>query len=107
MIEALDDYNWESVFEFAGEPSGNTASGHDSVVYSCSVSDHSFGFGSPKPHAVAGADVDTSPFARADVAEIIGMSDGEKDERSWVIAGRLEDGRWFSIRASCDYTGWG
>lgn len=34
------------------------------------------------------------------------MSEGERDERSWIVYGRLYDGRWFIARGSCDYTGW-
>ena len=41
-----------------------------------------------------------------DIVEIIASSDGEKDERSWIGAFRLTDGRFLMVRASCDYTGW-
>lgn len=57
----------------------------------------------PAPPSYSGS-MDT--FSREDVTEIFQMEDGEKDEEDWVIYGRLEDGRYFSVRAWCDYTGW-
>jgi hypothetical protein len=48
-----------------------------------------------------------APFATSDVAEVIAISPGENDERSWVGAFRLTDGRFAFVSAWCDYTGWG
>lgn len=45
-------------------------------------------------------------FSRLDVKKIHGQSDGERDERDWIVWGRLHDGRWFVARGGCDYTGW-
>lgn len=42
-----------------------------------------------------------------DVKRIIGMVDGMNDEESWVGVFELHDGRFVSISAGCDYTGWG
>ena len=50
--------------------------------------------------------VAVDPFTRGDVVEIYGISEGENDEDSWVLAGRLLDGRHFYLTAWCDYTGW-
>lgn len=86
-IPLLDDYDWRQAFGFAGEP-GTEAGGR------------------PPTKAAPTLDVDTGPFARAHVAEVIAHRDGERDERNWVCVGRLWDGRWFVVDAGCDYTGW-
>lgn len=46
------------------------------------------------------------PFAMHDVAEVIAADPGENDGPSWMMAGRLSDGRFFFLDAGCDYTGW-
>jgi hypothetical protein len=43
----------------------------------------------------------------ADVIRIVAADLGERDEKNWLIVGELKDGRFFSITAGCDYTGWG
>ena len=45
-------------------------------------------------------------FSMADVVEILAYSIGENDGASWMMAGRLSDGRFFFLDAGCDYTGW-
>lgn len=45
-------------------------------------------------------------FGIDDVAEIRNAAEGENDGDDWIIWGRLKDGRWFYLRAGCDYTGW-
>lgn len=50
--------------------------------------------------------VSTATFQRADVVEIAYLAEGENDGPAWLCVGRLEDGRWFALDASCDYTGW-
>lgn len=85
MIEALNNYDWEEVF---GEGTGGNC-------------------GPIIPDTVPpGSAVSITTFGREDVVEIGGMVEGENDGPDWVIWGRLNDGRWFSIRAGCDYTGW-
>lgn len=46
-------------------------------------------------------------FVLDDVAEITHAVQGDNDGPSWVCVGRLADGRWFTLSAWCDYTGWG
>lgn len=41
-----------------------------------------------------------------DVAEVINESEGENDGPSWMMVGKLNDGRYFFLDAWCDYTGW-
>lgn len=41
-----------------------------------------------------------------DVTEVIAMAEGENDGASWLMAGRVKDGRYFLLCAGCDYTGW-
>lgn len=86
----LEGGNWDSVFAYAGEPPQGSCDGSASI----------------KP-AIPGADISLSPFARWDVEEISGISEGENDEKNWLVYGRLKDGRWFFLTAGCDYTGWG
>lgn len=56
--------------------------------------------------AIPTANVDLSPFTRADVAELYGLIDGEPDVIDWLCYGRLKDGRYFSLTAGCDASGW-
>jgi hypothetical protein len=49
---------------------------------------------------------DDSPFSRSDVIEILAAEDGENDGPDWVGVFRLRDGRYASVSAGCDYTGW-
>ena len=50
--------------------------------------------------------VSTAKFDREDVESIFAIAEGKNDGPDWVCAGQLIDGRWFIIRAGCDYTGW-
>ena len=84
MLQELDDYNWAEVF---GEGGGGNCT---PII----------------PNAYPGSKISTKTFMREDVKLIAGMSDGERDERSWIVYGKLRDGRWFAARGSCDYTGW-
>jgi hypothetical protein len=58
------------------------------------------------PRRVLGFTGSNEPFARSDVARIVAISDGEKDERNWIGVFALKDGRFGFVRAGCDYTGW-
>jgi hypothetical protein len=49
----------------------------------------------------------TEPFGIDDVAEVLHSDEGENDGDSWIMAGKLNDGRYFFLSAWCDYTGWG
>ena len=88
LMPILDDHNWKEVFKYA-QPHGCGA-------------EHQHG-----PEAIICSTVNTDPFEREDVAFVIAMVNGENDGPSWVGAFRLNDGRYVSIRAGCDYTGWG
>lgn len=85
MLKELDNYDWAEVF---GEGSGGNCT--------------------PITPGVPIGDTTTvkSTFCREDVTEICGQIDGENDGPDWVIWGRLRDGRWFTARGGCDYTGW-
>ena len=48
-----------------------------------------------------------SGFSQEDVCHILASDEGHNDGPDWVMAGMLCDGRYFVIRAGCDYTGWG
>jgi uncharacterized protein (TIGR02996 family) len=76
--QELDDYDWGEAFAYATGPSVTPP-------------------GNPAP---AGG------FRREDVRRVVHRRDGEKDEEDWVVVGELWDGRFFVLRAHCDYTGW-
>ena len=59
------------------------------------------------PSPTLGSTVSTEPFDRSDVVEIVALVEGENDGPDWVGVFRLHDGRFASITAGCDYTGWG
>lgn len=65
-----------------------------------------FGVSMP-PQPTAGYAGSLAPFTRDDVAEVLAVSEGENDERNWLGAFRLADGRFAYVTAWCDYTGWG
>lgn len=57
------------------------------------------------PEAIVGVDVGVDPFDPLDIEEIYGFADGENDGPDWICYGKLKDGRFFSARGGCDYTG--
>lgn len=89
MLTELDDYDWREAFGYAGEPDTN-------------ATDH----GGASVSVAEGASCSAERFTRDDVLMILHKQDGEGDERPWLMLGRLKDGRWFYLEASCDYTGW-
>ncbi len=87
MLKVLDDYDWASAFEYAGEKN--------------------YGNGSVDIRTPIGYEhVSRDSFAREDVKEIYGIHEGVNDEESWLLWGKLSDGRYFALNAWCDYTGW-
>ena len=89
MLDRLADSDWENAFAYA---SGVRAE------YGC-------GCNSPAA-AFPGCTTSVAPFTRDDVSTILAIVDGEGDGDSWLVVGQLHDGRWFSLEAGCDYTGW-
>jgi hypothetical protein len=92
MLSQLEGYDWQEAFAYAGEVRGE---GEYGCYGSANISE-----------AIEDSGVPCDPFSREDVAEIVAMEDGENDGPDWIIVGRLNDGRWFSLSAGCDYTGW-
>ena len=84
----LDDCNWKETFAYAGGPGGAEGSTP------------------PKP-TPPGNTTPAYPFTRHEVKRIIAKQDGDNDGPDWVAVGELWDGRFFVVRAGCDYTGWG
>lgn len=50
--------------------------------------------------------VDVS-YASEDVDEILALEEGENDGPEWVGLFKMKDGKYLTVRAGCDYTGWG
>lgn len=83
MLKELNSYEWMEVFGDEGASNGKPIP-------------------QPSPPSYSGS---LSQFSREDVAEIFQMIEGENDGDSWIIYGRLADGRFFDSRGWCDYTG--
>lgn len=82
MIDLTAGYDWSSAFEVAMRDSCTWVQG------------------SSKTGAAP-------PFEVGDVEEVFAAAEGENDGDAWLVFGKLKDGRYFLLTASCDYTGWG
>lgn len=87
ILDPISSCDWEQAFAYA---SGVSVSG-DSAT--------------PEV-ACPGLTTSTDPFTREDVAILLGVADGDNDGPDWICFGKLHDGRYFSLAAGCDYTGW-
>jgi len=98
MLPELDDYDWGQAFQYAGEIPPSDWEDDDYMMLNgepnIDVAITSLGFVKP------------FRFSRRDVAEVFAMSEGERDERPWIIYGKLKSGHYFYLEAGCDYTGW-
>lgn len=81
----LAGYDWHEAFACAGEEGGNNTA---------------------DVRTLPGQNAEATPFARVDVEHIEKLEEGDNDGPDWICLGRLKDGRWFFLRAGCDYTGW-
>ncbi len=88
MLDRLNNYDWEEAFKYASPRICEAGHVHG-------------------PTAIILSTVATNEFTREDVDRIIAMKEGENDGDSWVGVFALKDGRFASLRAWCDYTGWG
>lgn len=89
MLDQLNEYDWAMAFQCCGpaEP-GDSA------------------YNTPSVSLALGATGSDAPFTREDVAEILGLSEGENDGPNWLGLFKLRDGRYAFLSAGCDYTGW-
>jgi hypothetical protein len=53
-----------------------------------------------------GSGIDTMPFERYDIDEIIASAEGERDEQEWICVCKLVDGRFAVAYGYCGYSGW-
>jgi len=89
MLEMLDTYDWEEAFKYASPTVCQRGHNHG-------------------PQAVIVDDnVSTDSYTREDVMFILALEEGENDGDTWIGVFQLKDGRYVSLRAWCDYTGWG
>lgn len=79
MLKQLEGYDWEQAF--------------------CVVS-------GPEPAPNNVDNISLQIFDREDVKIIYGIDEGTNEGSDWIVYGRLKDGRYFCLRAWCDYTGW-
>lgn len=92
MLERLNTLDWGEAFKYA-EPKICEA-GHQHT----------------HPEAVITGGVSITPFTQEDVEEIIAIhEDSEEGFGQWegVAVFKLKDGRYASLRAGCDTSGWG
>ena len=87
MDHRLRSYDWEAAF---GE-----------CDYACT-----YGLGSSPNPSPPDSSVSLAPVTREDVAEILAIEEGERDDTPWRIVFRVKDGRFGYLTAGCDYTGW-
>jgi hypothetical protein len=94
MLKELEGYSWAKAFEYAGvEEYGEDGPWSRD--------------GTPNVSAVLTEEnTPVDHFVREDVVEIYGIEEGENDGPTWIVYGRLSDGRYFNLAAGCDYTGW-
>jgi hypothetical protein len=86
MLPVLDTYDWCEAFGYAGDTAAS--------------------FGSWNVSPVPGSRTGNASFGRDDVVFLLGRAEGERDGPPWLCVGKLQDGRWFCLRAGCDNTGW-
>lgn len=89
--DRLQGYDWAEAFGYAGDIEATTTSYQGGVNLTV-------GFPGCKAH--------TGLFGRRDVRRVIAAREGENDGDNWIAFGELWDGRFFAVRAGCDYTGW-
>lgn len=101
QISELRGYDWIHAFEVAG-PHAFLDREEEAEAYGR--------YNDPdirRAHPTTGdPDVSLAEFTRYDIAEVVAAEEGDNDGPSWLCFGRLKDGRWFILRAGCDYTGW-
>lgn len=59
-----------------------------------------------KPDSIITSQTNTTGYKIEDVEAIIAMVEGENDGSEWVGVFKLKDGRYASLIAGCDYSGW-
>lgn len=89
----LQDYDWEQAFGYAG--------GRQISLYSSTPCNH----GTPST-AKPGDDTPCVVFDTGMVKAVYHSDPGANDGPSWLCVGELWDGRFFALKAGCDYTGW-
>jgi hypothetical protein len=82
MLNRLDSSDWECVFDMC------------------------HGGRKPSIENLPGDSVSTDQFTREDVDNILAIEDGGNDGPEWIVIVYLKDGRYASIAAGCDFTGW-
>ena len=91
------DYGWQEAFGYGGD------TGASCVLFQCAEYKDTLPTSTP-PNLIE--DVPNYPIRADIVKRVIKSKEGENDGDEWLIVGELWDGRFFSLRAWCDYTGW-
>lgn len=90
------DWDWREAFAYAGDPEGSYGGADVSRTKAPSAALAAFGGGA----------VGTTPFGRRDVRFVYASVEGEYEGPPWVALVELWDGRFATVTAGCDYTGW-
>lgn len=86
LLTRLANCDWQQAFEVSNKPQRAAPSFTESTTT-----------------------ISLKDFTRKDVERILHISDGadgERDSYPWVAVMKLKDGRYASVVAGCDYTGW-
>lgn len=84
------NYDWMQVWNIDGDADSNSNL-----------------FGILNPEGVPpGSNVDIDELKFNDIDKLISSIEGERDNQDWVCVVKMKDGRFASVRAGCDYTGW-
>ncbi len=99
MLEAIDSYDWAEAFGYCGDAGYDPTGTNSWYSGACTVE---------AVERIPGQQdkVSNAPCLREDVVEILGIAEGENDGPEWLLLAKMRDGRFLSLSAGCDYTGW-
>lgn len=101
-LDKLTGYDWMRAFECCGVETDEQRKHWD-----CDDYEYSVRYNEPHVNVVLGSiAVESEPFTRDDILDLIACEAGENDGPEWVAVMRLKDGRYAFLEAGCDYTGW-
>lgn len=105
MFSRIDNYDWQEAFGFGNGGRTYKDRGDGSEDYHVPLHYNTHNSGVPVP-AKPKDDVPLDPVFREDVIRIHAIVDGIGDEQDWIGLFKLKDGRFATVVAGCDYTGW-
>lgn len=95
MLPELNDNDWSTIF---GDEEAGVCTWQGPVCVPAKERETNL----EEVHKV----LDQHGITRSSVKSIVGIQQGEQDERNWILLAELNDGRYLFVSAGCDYTGW-